>query len=79
MSAGTVRYEYDVFTRINRGDDLVHVGAVVAPTDELAKIYAQYIYDEENWVEMCVVRRDRIHWVKQPEGLFKKEGVGQHG
>ncbi|MFM1654535.1 hypothetical protein ACI7RC_20915 [Brevibacillus sp. B_LB10_24] len=70
------RNEYDVFTRIKRGDNLVHIGTVEAQTDDLAKVYATYIYDEEDWVEMCVVRRDHIGWVRHPEGLFKKEEAG---
>ncbi|GAA4714518.1 hypothetical protein [Brevibacillus fulvus] len=74
MSAVQTRYEYDVFTRIKRGDDLVHIGTVAAPSDELAKVYAKAVYDEENWVEMCVVPRRHIKWVKQPEGLFEAEG-----
>lgn len=73
------RFEYEVFTRIKRGDNLIHVGTVEAPTEALAKVYAGYIYDEEDWVEMCVVRRDNIKWVIQPEGLFVKEGAVRHG
>lgn len=78
MSKSEKRYEYDVFTRIKRGDNLVHIGTVEAPSDELAKVYANFVYDEEDWVEMCVVRRDNISWVKHPEGLFEKEGAGIH-
>lgn len=64
---------YDIFSRIKRGDDLMHIGAVEAETDELAKVYAAFTYDEEKWVEMIVVKRDQIHWVRKPEGLFEKE------
>ncbi len=28
--------------------------------DELARVYAWTLYDEENWVEMCVVPRDAL-------------------
>lgn len=73
------RYEYDVFTRIKRGDNLIHVGTVEAENDELAQVYATFTYDEEDWVEMCVVRRDLVHWVRKPEGLFEKEGVKING
>lgn len=64
--------EYDVFTRIKRGDDLIMIGTVSAETEDLAKVYANFIYDEEDWAEMCVVRRDLIHWVRRPEGLLAK-------
>ncbi|MFC8686808.1 hypothetical protein [Brevibacillus porteri] len=71
------RYEYEVFTRIKRGDQLVQIGTVEAETDELAHVYATFTYDEEDWVEMCVVRRDQITWVRKPEGLFAKKGAGE--
>ncbi|OMP67291.1 hypothetical protein [Domibacillus epiphyticus] len=64
---------YDVFTRIKRGDDLVHIGSVEAETEELAKVYASFTYDEEKWVEMLVVKRDQIYWIRKPEALLEKE------
>ncbi|ARK28905.1 hypothetical protein [Halalkalibacter krulwichiae] len=67
--------EYLLFTRIKRGDDLTHVGSLKAVNDDLAKIYAEHIYDEEDWVEMKVVRKDAIITVRNPEPLFEKEGV----
>lgn len=67
--------EYLLFTRINRGDDLIQVGSFLAENDELAKVYSQYIYDEEDWVEMQVVRKDAFITVRLPEPLFEKEGV----
>ncbi|OLN21275.1 hypothetical protein BTO30_15825 [Domibacillus antri] len=69
------RVVYDVFTRIKRGDDLFHVGSVEAESEQLAKVYASFTYDEEKWVEMVVVNRDQIKWVRKPEGLFEKEGA----
>lgn len=69
------KQEYLLFTRIKRGDDLIQVGSFQAETDELAKVYAQYIYDEEDWVEMQVVRKDALIVVRLPEPLFEKEGV----
>jgi 1,2-phenylacetyl-CoA epoxidase PaaB subunit len=48
---------YEVFARKTHDDELKHVGSVNAGDDELARIYAWSIYDEERWVEMCVVRR----------------------
>lgn len=67
--------EYLLLTRIKRGDDLIQVGSFKAVSDELAKVYAQHIYDEEDWVEMHVVRKDALISVRNPEPLFNKEGV----
>ncbi|WP_018130685.1 hypothetical protein [Effusibacillus pohliae] len=67
--------EYDVFARIHRGDSLLHIGTVEAPNDELAQVYAEYVYDEEDWVEMCVVPRPSIRWVRRPKGILGKEEV----
>ncbi|BCU80593.1 hypothetical protein JIR001_03760 [Polycladomyces abyssicola] len=69
------RHEFDVFARVKRGDNLIHIGTVEAETEDLAKVYATFTYDEEDWVEMCVIRRDQLHWVRRPQGLFAKEGV----
>lgn len=67
--------EYHLFTRIKRGDDLIQIGSFKAVSDDLAKVYAQHIYDEEDWVEMQVVRKDALISVRSPEPLFTKEGV----
>ena len=76
MSARSQGVEvYDVFSRIKRGDELIHIGSVEAETEELARVYAAFIYDEEKWVEMFVVKRAQISWVRKPEGLFEKEGA----
>jgi 1,2-phenylacetyl-CoA epoxidase PaaB subunit len=66
---------YDVFSRIKRGDEIIRIGTVEAETEDLAKVYASFTYDEEKWVEMFVVRRTQIHWVRKPEGLLEKEGA----
>lgn len=39
---------YDIFARINRGDNLMHIGTVEAENSELAKVYATFTYDEED-------------------------------
>ncbi|MFB4165869.1 hypothetical protein ACE1TI_19245 [Alteribacillus sp. JSM 102045] len=70
-----VNDEYILFTRIKRGDDLTHIGSLKAPSVELAKVYAKQIYDEEDWVEMHVVKQSNILPVRLPEGLLEKEGV----
>jgi 1,2-phenylacetyl-CoA epoxidase PaaB subunit len=51
---------YEVFARKTHGEELKHVGSVNATDDDLAKVYAWTLYDEEIWVEMCVVPRDAI-------------------
>ncbi len=51
---------YEVFARKDHGDELKHVGSVNAADAELAKTYAWAMYDEESWVEMCVVPRSAI-------------------
>jgi 1,2-phenylacetyl-CoA epoxidase PaaB subunit len=61
-----------VFTRGKRGDFLTHIGTLEAPDDELAKLYALNIYDEEKWMGMAVVRRDQLNWVIEMESLFNK-------
>ncbi len=57
MAAGEV---YEVFARRNHEEELKHVGSVNATDDDLAKAYAWSMYDEESWVEMCVVPRSAI-------------------
>lgn len=51
---------YEVFSRHRSTDPLIHIGSVNAPNDELAKVYAWKIYDEETWVEMCVAPREAL-------------------
>lgn len=65
MTMATQRI-YEVFARKNHEDALAHVGSVNAPNDELAKVYAWTAYDEETWVEMCVVCRQEIIPVLNP-------------
>lgn len=67
------KYEYYVFTRIKRGDDLLFIGSVDAETDNLAKIYANYTYDEEDWFEMFVVKKDNFLNVLLTEGVMNYE------
>ena len=49
---------YEVFARKSHQEALKHVGSVNAGDDDLAKAYAWTMYDEESWVEMCVVPRN---------------------
>ena len=51
---------YEVFARINAGDDLINVGTLEADSDRLAKIYAHRTYDEEDWNRLVVVRQEHV-------------------
>lgn len=51
---------FEVFARKEPEQPLTHVGNVNAPDAELAQVYAWTTYDEENWIEMCVVPREAI-------------------
>ena len=52
--------KYHVFTRVNAGDDLMHVGTVQADSDRLARIYAHRTYDEEDWDFIGVVHEENL-------------------
>jgi 1,2-phenylacetyl-CoA epoxidase PaaB subunit len=51
---------YEVFARKAHDEELKHVGSVNAADDDLAKAYAWTVYDEERWVEMCIVPRRAV-------------------
>jgi 1,2-phenylacetyl-CoA epoxidase PaaB subunit len=75
MKKDLEKLEYLLFTRINRGDDLIHVGSFKAANDEMAKVYAKYIYDEEDWVEMHIVPKSALITVRLPDALFSEKAV----
>jgi len=52
--------KYEVFGRINAGDDLIHVGNVDAQSDRLARSYAYTTFDEEEWDKLVAVRREHL-------------------
>ncbi|MDS0300533.1 phenylacetic acid degradation PaaB family protein [Halogeometricum sp. S1BR25-6] len=52
--------KYEVFARINAGDELINVGNVDAENDRLAKVYAYRTFDEEDWDRLVVVRREHM-------------------
>ncbi|HET7324426.1 MAG TPA: phenylacetic acid degradation PaaB family protein [Halococcus sp.] len=56
---------YEVFARLNAGDETIHIGRVEADTDSLARSFARTAYDEEDWDYMAVVRREHVLEVKQ--------------
>ena len=72
-------FVYDVFARKERGEALAHIGYVDALDDETAKGYAWKTYDEQNWFEMCVVRRSAIIPVNREDGPFARGGTAQGG
>ncbi len=51
---------FEVFGRMSSEQELMHIGYVNAPGVELAKVYAHTVYNEENWIELCVVKREDI-------------------
>jgi 1,2-phenylacetyl-CoA epoxidase PaaB subunit len=53
-------HPYEVFARSRRGDPLRHIGVVQAPSDALARLYARWVYDEESWSDVAIVRRDHL-------------------
>lgn len=59
MSAGRMEdaEAYEVLARSTPGAALAHIGVVFAANTALATTYARWLYDEEAWTEMCVVRR----------------------
>ncbi len=56
--------KYEVFARINQGDETLHIGNVTADSDRLARMYARNTFDEEDWDYLAVVRREHILEVK---------------
>jgi len=51
---------YEVLGRGRRGEPLRHVGTLRAPSDALARAYARWLYDEERWLDLAVVRRAHL-------------------
>lgn len=52
--------KYEVFARVNQGDDTIHIGNVTAKSDRLAKVYARNTFNEEDWDRLAVVRGDNL-------------------
>jgi 1,2-phenylacetyl-CoA epoxidase PaaB subunit len=52
--------KYEVFARINQGDETLHIGNVRAQSDRLARMYAHNTFDEEDWDFLAVVREDNL-------------------
>jgi len=45
---------YEVFGRHRRDGCLHHLGVVLAPNEDLAKVQAATTYDEHPWEELCI-------------------------
>lgn len=52
-----------VFARRRYEEALYQVGTVTADDPEMARLFAQSIYDEHPWIEMIVTPRDQAHTV----------------
>lgn len=52
--------KYEVFARVNQGDDTIHIGNVTAKSDRLAKMYAHNTFDEEDWDRLIVVNEENV-------------------
>jgi 1,2-phenylacetyl-CoA epoxidase PaaB subunit len=80
---------YEVFARKTREEPLRHIGVLNAPDDDLARVYAWKTYDEQNWFEMCVVRRSAVLQVNrlerrlvadsETERFVRSRGAGSYG
>ena len=58
---------YEVFAKNKKEDTLHHVGSVIAITPDLARMYADRVYDEWSWREMIIVPRREIITLVAPE------------
>ena len=70
---------YEVFARKKRADRFEHIGAVSAPNEQLARVYAWQTYDEAKWFEMTVARRDAFAAVNRREAPFTLGGPSGFG
>ena len=52
-----------VFARRRYEEALYQVGTVTADDPDMARLFAQSIYDEHPWIEMIVLPRDQAHTV----------------
>ncbi len=61
---------YEVFARKKRADRFQHIGAVFAPSRQLARVYAWHTYDEAKWFEMTVAPRNAFASVNLSHAPF---------
>lgn len=58
-----------VFARLKPEEPLGMLGTVRATNLGLARAYARTTYDEDRWIEICVVPREAVSWVKRVEDI----------
>jgi 1,2-phenylacetyl-CoA epoxidase PaaB subunit len=51
---------WEVFARQAYEEPLHHVGTVTEEDEDLARVAARSIYDEQPWIHMIIVPRDAI-------------------
>jgi 1,2-phenylacetyl-CoA epoxidase PaaB subunit len=51
---------WEVFARKEYEEPLHHVGTITEDDEDLAKVSARSIYDEQPWIEMIIVPRNAI-------------------
>ena len=59
----TPRRVWLVFARRKYDEPLYQVGTVTAEDPDMARLFAQSIYDEHPWIEMMVTPRDQTEIV----------------
>jgi hypothetical protein len=59
----TARRVWLVFARRRYEEPLYQVGTVTAEDADMARLFAQSIYDEHPWIEMMVTPRDQAETV----------------
>jgi len=59
----TPRRVWLVFARRKYDEPLYQVGTVTAEDPDMARLFAQSIYDEHPWIEMMVTPRDQTETV----------------
>jgi 1,2-phenylacetyl-CoA epoxidase PaaB subunit len=57
---------YEVFARFQANEPLRHVGSVIAPDLDLARMYAYTLYNEWAWNEMVIAPRQSIIRISGP-------------
>ncbi len=59
---------FEVFARHRRHEPLRHIGTVTAPNEDLARVYARLLYDEDMWDTMVIVPRSAMVTVEPRYG-----------
>lgn len=59
---------YEVFAAQSHETGLEHIGSVHADDADIAALHGCAVYDEEDWIVMKVVPRDRLYDVDEYAG-----------